>query len=382
MRNAALSLILILAACGGGSGAPDADPDRPDADPDRPDANPGAGRAVIVSGDFAAAGIVSTLDLPERTMHPAVVDGIAGQDPVIRHHGNELFVINRAGPTNITIVTADTLALVDQIGTGDGTNPQDVAVVGDKLYVAALATTGLIVIDRANANTQTTIDLSSLDPADDHPDCVSVYAVGTKVFVACGLLDDSFVPRGPGRVAVIDATTDTLVDTLVLPAANPFSLFARTPTGSIFAGDLVIGTVPSFSDFSTGCLARISVGATPAANGCALTNAQLGGYANHIEADDALMWIAATGFTPTFESFGALLGIDLETGEPWPWPVSTPDQVITDLAVCPGGIVVAADTALTGKGIRVWDNAVEVTTEPMPFGLPPAYGGNIVCVPR
>ena len=338
---------------------------------------------MFVSGDFTAAGILSTMDLPERVMHPGVVDGIAGQDPVIRQAGAELLVINRSGPTNVTIVTTDTLAFVDQIATGAGTNPQDVAVVGDKLYIAALATTGLIVIDRANANARTEIDLSSLDPADDHPDCVSVYAVGSRVYVACGLLDGSFTPRGPGKVAVIDTTTDTLIYTLTLPEANPFSLFARTPQDSFFGGDLVIGTAPSFTDFSTGCVARVSVGPVPAANGCAVTNLALGGYANHLEVGAGILWIAADGFTlPNFDSFGALRGIDLESGEPWRWPVSTADQVITDLAVCPGGVVVGADNALTGKGIRVWDNAVEVTTAPMPFGLPPAYGGNMVCFRR
>lgn len=381
---------LALAACGDNLARPGQPDAAGDDTPDGPssDAPPGVvpSRAVIVAGDFATTGIVSTLDLPERTMTPGAVDGIAGSDPVIRHHGDLVYVINRFGGDNVTIVTDDTLTLVDQISTGAGTNPQDVAVVGSKLYVAALGGPGVIVIDRANANAKTTIDLSALDPGDGIPDCVSVYAVDTRVFVACGILMN-FVPEGPGKIAVIDTTTDTVSTSFDLPGENPFSMFARTPTGSVFGGDLVIGLVPSFSDFSTGCLARVSVGTTPAANGCAVTNAELGGYANHIEPspDGALLWIAAAGFTPTFDPIGALRGIDLGSGALWEWPVSSASQVIVDLAVCPGrfpgGVAVASDTGAT-KGIRVYENAAEVTTDPMPIGLPPANGGNIVCYAR
>jgi len=329
---------LVLAACGdnlGNPGQPDAaGDDTPDGP--RSDAPPGVveSRAVIVAGDFATTGIVSTLDLPERTMTPGAVDGIAGSDPVVR----------------------------------------------------ALGAPGVIAIDRANHNAKTTIDLSALDPGDGIPDCVSVYAVDTRVFVACGIMMN-FVPEGPGKVAVIDTTTDTVATSFDLPDVNPFSMFARTPTASIFGGDLVIGLVPSFSDFSTGCLARVSVGATPAANGCAVTNAELGGYANHVEAspDGTMLWIAAAGFTPTFDPLGALRGIDLGSGALWEWAVSSGSEVIVDLAVCPGpfpgGVAVAADTGTT-KGIRVYENAAEVTTAPMPIGLPPANGGNIVCYPR
>jgi hypothetical protein len=390
MRAVLVSLLLVLAACGDNSASSDAagdDTPGPDGPPG-PDAPPGdaPSRAVIVAGDFATTGILSTLDIPERTMTPGAVDGVAGTDPVIRHIGDELFVINRFGGNNVTIITDDTLGLVDQIGTGAGSNPQDVAMVGDKLYVAALGEDGVIVFDRANANARTEISLASLDAADGLPDCVSVYAVDTRVFVACGILDN-FVPQGPGVVAVIDTTTDTVVDSFAIAAENPFSMFARAPVTSFYGGDLVIGTVPSFSDFTTGCLARVSVGAVPAANGCAATNLELGGYVNHVEAspDGGLLWLAVAGYTPTFDPFGMLKGIDLVTGALWEWPVSTTDEVIVDLAVCPGplpgGVVVASDVGAV-KGVRVYENAVEITTAPMPIGLPPANGGNVVCYPR
>ena len=67
---------------------------------------------------------------------------------------------------------------------------------------------GLKVINRTT-RAVTTISLAALD-VDGAPNCISAYAVGTKVFVACEILDPSYTPRGPGKIAVIDTTTDTV----------------------------------------------------------------------------------------------------------------------------------------------------------------------------
>ena len=48
---------------------------------------------------------------------------------------------------------------------------------------------GVIVIDTANDNALSMIDLSSLDPDDGFPDCESIAAVGGTLYVSCGVLD-------------------------------------------------------------------------------------------------------------------------------------------------------------------------------------------------
>jgi hypothetical protein len=378
----ALALSVAAAGCGDDEHlGPDGAPGAPDARPtgDGPVTTPS--KAVMVAGDFATTGVFSSLDLPERTMHMNTPAGLAGSDPVIRHWGSELFIINRFGSDNITIANAGTFALVDQISTGGGSNPQDVAVVGDKLYVPALGTSGVVVIDRSDGNSLSTINLGALDPNDNVPDCVSAYAVGTKVFVACGILD-GFTQTDDGIVAVIDTTTDTLDDSFSLPAANPFGFFMRSPAASVYGGDLLIGTTPSFSDFSTGCVARVSVGATPAANGCALTNMALGGYPNRLEfnVEGTLLWIVANtgGATPT----GKLMGADLVSGELWDAPVSEASQLVVDVAACPDGLAVVMDRADGTGGARVYKDGTEVTSAALPIGLPVGFGANVVCYER
>src|SRR4051812_5023508 len=170
-----LGLTLDLAACGDNP-APAADAP--------PAATPP--RAIVVAGDFKAGqpGILSTLDPATREVKVGVGPALAvGNDPYLRHFGGELFIINR-GENNITILDDQTLQLKEQIGTGAGSNPQDVAVVGTKLYVPTLGTKGVTVLTRGS-NTTTEIDLSADDP-DHKPDCNSAYTVGTDVYVSCG----------------------------------------------------------------------------------------------------------------------------------------------------------------------------------------------------
>jgi hypothetical protein len=377
MKNLVLvSSIFSLAACSGGGGD-----DIPDASIDD-DAAPAGGRAVMVAGDFQATGILSTLDLPARTVTENAVAGIAGADPVIRDLGDgRLYVVNRFGGDNVTIIAKADLSLVSQVSTGAGSNPQDVAAVGTTLVVAALGTPDLLLIDTAMpGNPITPVSLATLDAVDGNPDCSSVYVVGTTAYVSCGVLDENFLPRGSGKVAVVNTTLARLDLAIDMPAANPYGQLARTPTGSTWGGDLVVGTVPSFSDFSMGCLVRISTGPTPTAT-CAHANMELGGYVSRAvpSPEGDILWLAVAGFTPTFEGFGALKGIDLASGDLWPGAVSATGQVIVDVAVCPGAFVVAADKAMGMEGVRVWEGTAERTTAPLSIGLPPGSGGNIVC---
>jgi len=375
-----ISTVLLAAACGGTDEhvdpMVDAAVDGPGGDgPITP-----MPTAIAVAGDFNVTGILSRLDVASRTMTPNALAGVAGGDPYLRVLGNELFIVNRASGENITVVRRSPLGFVDQFGTGGGSNPRDVAVVGDKLYVPALGTAGVVVIDRTTRAT-TTISLASLDPDDGKPDCVSAYAVGDRVFVSCGLLDQSFMPRGNGRIAVIDTTDDSLVTDFELPFPNPLGNMVATPPGSTFGGDLLVPTVPSFTDTSTGCLVRVSTGSTPAANGCAVTNQDADGYLNHVDVspDGDKVWLASFRYSADFSmEFGTLRAIDLTDGTLGP-VVSNSAHIINDVAACPGGYVVAADATFGAAGLRVYKDGSEQTTTALDIGRATGPGNGLVC---
>lgn len=349
--------------------------------------------ALFVGGDFATTGILSSVDVAARTVATNVVAGVAGGDPWIRRFGNEVFIVNRSGGNNVTILGGSPLALVDQFSTGAGTNPQDVAVVGNKLYVPAYETAGVVVINRTTRAT-TTIDLTAAAAADDAdglPDCSTAYAVGTRVFVACQRQDRSgnpWVPRGAGRVVVIDSATDTVtagfdLGTPQTPLENPVGLFEATPASSFFGGDLLLPVIPSFSDMSTGCLARITTTGAPAFGGCAATNAAMDGYVNRvsISPDNGKAWLAVFRyqFVPSFAEFGHLRTLDLATGALGEPVTQTATSTILDVAACPGGYAVATDTAGEPAGLRVFLDGTERTTAPLDLGRVPNQSNGLVC---
>ena len=375
-----LLLLTLLVACG------DSNQQMPDA-PIGTD-GPGSGdassqpvaQAVVLGADFSSGtGVVSRLDVATLNMQQNVVAGAATSDPVIRQLGNNVYIVNRFVGENVTILDAKTLSLVGQHSTGAGSNPQDVAVVGHKLYIPATGTAGVVVMTLP-AGTTTTIALDTAvgDP-DGKPDCIAAYAVGNDVYVACGLLDENFAPRGAGKVAVIDSATDTVRTTISLPETNPVGFFHQSPASSAFGGDLLIAAVPSFDTFTSGCLVRVTPGPTPTAT-CAtgLHNSDLGGFVNGIAFGDKL-WLSVVVDVNFATASGQLRAVDLSSGALASTPVSASNEQVTDLAACPDGSVVTVDSTMNATGVRVFENGSETTTAALAIGLPPVFSSGIVC---
>ncbi len=334
--------------------------------------------AFIVAGDFTSGtGIASTIGIPSLEVTSNVIDGVVSSDPVLRYHDDKLYIVNRFGHDNITILDAASKSLITQISTGAGTNPQDVAVVGTKLYIAALGAPGILVIDTESPTDIQTIDLASLDANDGIPDCNSIALAGDNVIATCGLLQ-SFSAVGPGKVVVIDTTDDTLSNTFDLTTANPFGLLQATPADAMLDGDLLIGTVADFfTGLTTGCVERISVGETPESKGCLVSNADLGGYATgYAYGSNSDVYISVTSGFGENGPEAEVRRYDLQAEALDRATVNSSGQSLFDLARCPTGEWLFADSA---GGIRVYGNGgTEFTTMPLDIGLPPIDNG-IVC---
>ena len=334
----------------------------------------------MLGADFqSGTGIVSKLDVTSLTMQTNAIAGAATSDPVIRYVDGKLYVINRSVGENVTILDAKTLALVDQHSTGTNTNPQDVAVVGNKLYIPATGTAGVVVMTCPRARRRRSRSTPRVGDPDGKPDCVSAYAVGTDVYVACDLLDAEFTPRGVGKIAVIDTTNDSVRTTFALPDKNPQGFFVATPASSAFGGDLLIPTVPSFDTFGAGCVTRVKPGTAPTATCAAgLSNMALGGFVTALAVGDKL-WLSVVVDQNFSTVSGQLREVDLATGALAGTPVSSASEQIGDLAACPDGSVVAIDSTMNATGVRVYKNGSERTTSALPIGLPPIFAGGIVC---
>lgn len=383
-------VLLLLAACGDNFTRPDGAVHVDAAPIDGVLVRPP--RAIVVAGDFTAGhpGVLSSLDVDTRMMMMNVGPAMSvGNDPILRHAGNELLIVNRSDGNNVTIVDDTTLQLKEQLATGASSNPQDVAVLGNKLYVAAFGTKGVLELTRGTT-TRTEIDLSADDP-DGKPNCNSVFLVDGDLYVSCELLDDSMQflpPRGPGKVYVVDPGTRAIKKTITMANKNPFGVFEQIPTTAPHPGDLVIPTV--FFDDGSGCVERIATGANAASAGCIVTNAELGGFASRVAFYAPEFTGPITAIIPSQLMFATvpasdfihadLRVYDMTLGNLTPDAVNPTTQVIGDVAVCEATAhLIVSDTTASAAGLRVYSGLHEETNASLPIGLKPLSAHGIVC---
>ena len=364
--KALLAVPFLLAACGDNlAGHSNASPDAHANG--SADAGPQPVRAIAAEppANFGPPpGILSVLDVDALKIQQNVAGGVAGGDPFIKKINDRLYVINRT-ENNVLALDAASLEFLGQLGTGPGSNPQDAAVVGDKVYVPALGTAG-VVVGKIGSTDVNTIDLNAaVGSTDGKPDCVGAAVVGTDVYVTCENLV-SFVPASVGKLVVIDSTTDTVRTHIDLPVQNPQNLIAELPDHTL---------VVSAYDKAAGCTMQITPGATPTAT-CLVGNTQLavgGAEPTHIAVQGGKIWFAST----TNYTDGGLRSYDTATSMMGAM-VAPSTENIRDVAVCPNGKIVVADTAGSG-GLRVYQDGTELTTSALAIGLPPGFGNNLVC---
>ena len=346
------------------------------------DAAPQAPRAVIVAGDFVPGhpGVMSAIDMTTKTVTTNVAPmGAVGEDPILRMKGDELFVVNRASGNNVTILKASDYSLVEQLGTGPSTNPQDVVAIGNTLFVATLGNKGGVILTRGSTAI-TEIDLSADDP-DGKPNCNSVVYANSKLFFSCGLLDDTnqfLPPRGPGKIYIVNPSTGTVTGSITMMTKNPIALIEQIPLGAPKGGDLLVPTI----DFGTGmgCVERIVTTGTPATAGCVVDNSALGGFAfaSRIAFQGNHMRVAVSDYPK-----GNVRDYDLAAGALDTAAMTAMAQVISDVTICPGGEMVVADNppppSTAPNGVRIYVDAAEKTTDALPVVLKPASSHGLVC---
>jgi hypothetical protein len=325
----------------------------------------------VVGADPAnGVGTAGVVHVPTLTVEQNLLATAVSSDPVVREQQGMLYVVNRFGADNIVIVDpAAGFTAIDQFSTGAGSNPQDVAVVGHKLYVVALGRPQLLVYDlNDTSQAPSTIDLPLLAAdLDGNPDAASIAVVGTKAYVSLQHLE-SFAPAAPGSLVIVDTITDTVEGTVTLPDDNPTSLLR------VDAARLLVALTPDFGDPAAGCLAAVVPGDPPTAS-CLAQNAAIGGLVTGFaSADDGStdLFVArgdfATGALERLAASGAV-------GQ----TLSSAGQTPGDVAAC-GDFVVATDNA--AGGIRVWraSSGDELTSAALDIGLPPAFIGAIACL--
>jgi len=334
--------------------------------------------AVILTTDFTNTGSYSTITLDKPR---AVRKDLAKthSDAVGRVFQDRLYVVNRLHQDNIQVIKPGSGQSLAACSIGNGSNPQDIAFASkDKAYVSRLTDGIVTIVDPTVPRTcsgfeRRRIDLRRFSDADGSPEPGRMLIVGNRLYVALLRLDQNrlFVPAARGLLAVIDTTTDTLIDVdpetseidaIELAAENPFGMAYDAASGKIWVwetgsffvvGDGGIEAVDPTTNRSQGLIAREEdLGGTVTA-------------AAPYTAARAFAVVADTDFQNRLVAFSPTTGDLLDT-------LRSAPEYFPDVAVNNRGEVWLADRTVAEPGIRIFDaESGQVVAGPINVGLPP-----------
>jgi hypothetical protein len=335
-----------------------------------------AGGTVFVTTTDYSTGSCSTVDLDGSfTAHNNVA--AIHSDAVVRYYEGYFYVINRTGADNIQILDpANNFLTVRQFSTGNGSNPQDVAFAGPaKMYVSRYESNSLWIMNPQTGAQTGSVDLSALADGDGLCEMSYMLLVGDRLFVAIQRLDRNtfWGPAGTSYVAVIDVSTDTLVDTdPSTPDDQSIALANANPGGEIqlnpWSGGLYLAGAGFWGLLDGGVEEIDPVALT--STGTTFAESAAGGDIADVE----IVGPAIGYCIIQNSSFHTdLILFDPSTGTKISTIYSPGDYVLPDMEMAPTGELFVSDRTTLNPGLRVYDaqTGAELAVSPIDVGLPP-----------
>jgi len=369
--------------------------------------------AILVLIGTASCGEISTLltDLNQPPGNTAVVLGTEFTDPVghlnvisineprtvtsnvqtthsdaaVRSFRNTLYVVNRLGADNIQTIDPNAdFSLTKQFSVGKGTNPQDIfAINTTKAYVSLyqpednlspeIKAEDVLIVNPSSGEITGGIDLTSLtaDDGERFARAATLIGIDDRIFVAVQDLpaDLSLPPNQPGKVAVIETETDTLVGSITLSGRNPLSMSYSEETKKLYVANA------DFFDISSpfGGVEVVDP-ETLTSEGILVDDADLGGSPGDLEIDGEHAFITVGFFDSGFNFVTKVIRFHPgQTGTPELKEIYRSDGFIQDIAIDETGLLLVGDRDPAVNGILFLDpESGEVVGGPVNVGSPPS----------
>ncbi len=319
-------------------------------------------QATEIAGGFllVVAGVPSSFGDPgDLWAYSSVVASliptfaIVSSDPVVRAFGKTIFVVNRFGADNIQIVDPSTQTLINQYSTGNGSNPQDIIVVGSTAFISLYDESYILVVDADTGAEKDRLDLCPYVPGGSSGNCggrtpraAQMALVGSKIFVALQNLNEWWSPDVAGTLVVIDTNTKKITGDIELEGHNPVEVTYSPITGLLYvacAGDYFDSSVKGGIEFVFPGL-ETSIGILISSN-------QLGGNVSDVEvfSSRTAFAIVADGFNPG----GSVIEFDPDpdTASVGSTVYQTTGPFIPDIIIDPNGYLVVAERDDQNPGI-------------------------------
>jgi hypothetical protein len=152
--------------------------------------------------------------------------GVIHSDSVARVYGDLVYVVGRLGADNITIYDPyKGFSVVKQFSVGSGSNPQDVAVYSNKIYVSKMASNDIDIYSSLDYSKIGSIDISKYADKDGFAEPQNLLLYQDKLYLTVLRLDKDnyYVPTDKSYLLVIDPKTDKIEKEIELGATNPFA---------------------------------------------------------------------------------------------------------------------------------------------------------------
>jgi len=328
----------------------------------------------VTTTDFST-GSTACIDL--NTKNATTNIRLIHSDATAAYWHGLVYVVNRLGQDNVTRLDPTTgFGLVNQFSTGNGSNPHDIACTdGSTGYVTRYETSSLWKMNTNTGATTASIDFSAMADADGIPEMDQMALVGDRLFVTVQRLDRNnfFSPTATSYLAVVDVTTDTLVDTdagtsgtqpITLANPNPFSSVQLDP----YSGNLYLSCVGFFGLIDAG-LEMVNPN-TLQSLGVIFSESAAGGDILDAEIVSPTLGYAIVA-TPSFITH--LITFNPSTGTKLATVYSPGGYDLQDVERAPTGEIFLADRTILNPGVRCYDTftGTEITSSPINTGLPP-----------
>jgi DNA-binding beta-propeller fold protein YncE len=345
---------------------------------DPPDLLPTTDVAFVITANIPT-GSYSVVDLVSRTAFNDIILGGVNSDAIARFFNGLVYVVNRFGADNIQVIDPQQgYTTIVQQSVGNGTNPQDIAVVSpSKAYVSRLGSAELLIVDPMTLAQLDAIDLSGRTKPNDLdgvPELSLMLVHNGLVYLILQHLDfTAGIPTkaAPGEIVVIDPATDTVVTVIELQGNNPF-------TDLQFSPDLNRILVGSLGDFlvNDGGIEAIDPDTNTRDAGFVIDETTIGGDITHFRIVSATKGFAVVVTDTNFAN--ALVTFNPSTGQKLATVFGPLNVFMSHFAINSRDELYLAvtDSATPTPGVRIFDTVqdMELTTEPLSVGqLPPLY---------
>ncbi|MGD9402281.1 MAG: FlgD immunoglobulin-like domain containing protein [bacterium] len=338
--------------------------------------------AFVLTTDYYTAAYYSTIEAEPPYTADVSISSVNADAVAYYDEGEDMvFVVNRFLADNIQIVDPGSgFATTGQYSVGNGSNPHDIRLAGpDKAYVSRFEWNTLFICDPYTGDSLGAIDLSEFADTDGIPEMDRMAIVGDRLFVTLNMIDHTtWLPTGPGKIAVIDVAADTLVDAdpiapgvqpIVLSLANPYTELRHDPC----RGELTIGCLGGWGVMDGGV--ELIDPFTLESKGVIATEFQLGG-----DVSDVLLSPGARGYavvmdsTPWPDNFARLVSFGRATGEVLDtlYVQSTGGgATLAGIEMSRQGEVYLCDRDVTRPRVRIYDFPVDTLITTVDVGVPP-----------